>query len=228
MPFSFLPVMEDELALLMPNIGVRWERVIEILQQRPDLRAATLELPWCTSMIAVPESVFGFTHLTALRIVECFFLTAVSEGLGHLQALQVLELRGCFNLTGLPESLGQLGQLRTLNLAWCYRLRTLPESIGRLSALQELNLDHCLHLRRMPASLVNLSCTLTCMDRNDAGMTFPPAAVAAQGLPAVKHFMFGAHFSLIMLLLILAARRRRMRHPPAELWALVRDEFFLF
>jgi len=29
-----------------------------------------------------------------------------------------------------------------------------------------------------------------------------------------------------MLLLILAARKRRMRHPPAELWVLIRDEFF--
>jgi WD40 repeat protein len=33
---------------------------------------------------------------------------------------------------------------------------------------------------------------------------------------------------LKMLLLILAARRHRKRHPPAELWRLILDEFFLF
>jgi hypothetical protein len=44
-------------------------------------------------------------------------------------------------------------------------------------------------------------------------------------MAAIKAFLFAHHHPLKMLLLILAARRRRMRHPPAELWTLIRDEF---
>jgi hypothetical protein len=80
----------------------------------------------------------------------------------------------------------------------------------------------------MPTSVINLSCTLVYLSSAEADMFFPLAVVVAQGLSAVKRFMFRAQFAPIMLLLILAARRRRMRHLPAELWALMRDEFFLF
>jgi hypothetical protein len=220
--------MEAELAACMRHAYRRWRRILWILEQRPDLRTAALTLEECQDMTTVPESVFKLTNLTTLQIRSCLFLTAVPEGLGQLEALRVLDFSRCYNLMGLSKSLGQLTQLETLDLSWCCRLQELPPPVGQLHRLTHLNLAHCPRLRRMPTSMVNLSCTLVYLSRPGAGMFFPPAAVAAQGLSAVKRFMFGDQFAPIMLLLILAARRRRMRHPPAELWALVRDEFFLF
>ena len=67
--------------------------------------------------------------------------------------------------------------------------------------------------------------------RNDCwedlpSMVFPPQLVMWRGQREIKAFLLAHHHPLKMLLLILAARRRRVRHPPAELWVLIRDEYF--
>jgi len=58
-------------------------------------------------------------------------------------------------------------------------------------------------------------------------LTFPPESVARCGIPAVQAFLLAHHHPLKMLIMIMTARHRRMRRPPAELWALIRDEHFM-
>ena len=60
----------------------------------------------------------------------------------------------------------------------------------------------------------------------DTQWVFPPADVVEAGMPAIREFLLAHYHPLKILLLILAARRRRMRHLPAELWVLIREEFF--
>jgi len=153
-------------------------------------------------------------------------LTHLPESLGQLAALKTLYITSCRSLTGLPESLGQLTALTFLDLSWCGRLTRLPESLGHLAVLSTLDLSQCHALKRLPFSMTRLPDGLALYYRNIVS-TFPPKDVVEQGMPAIKAFLLTHHHPLKMLYLILSARRRRMRHPPAELWALIRDEYFM-
>jgi len=57
-------------------------------------------------------------------------------------------------------------------------------------------------------------------------MIFPPSHIAQRSPATVKTFLLAHHHPLKMLIMIMAARRRHMQRPSAELWVLIRDEFF--
>jgi len=61
-----------------------------------------------------------------------------------------------------------------------------------------------------------------------SALKFPPASIVSvdQGVSTIKTFLLAHHNALKIMMTILAARRRHMRHPPPELWVLIRDEFF--
>ena len=74
-------------------------------------------------MTRIPEGVFStLTVLTTLDLAWCASLTALPESLGQLRALTTLYLGGCTSLTALPGSLGQLRALTTLYLDHCRSL----------------------------------------------------------------------------------------------------------
>jgi hypothetical protein len=108
--------------------------------------------------------------------------------------------------------------------------------MGHLSALEQLNLSECKKLTTLPVSMAYLPFNVQVMwdlrmlppqwSRPDnRHWVFPPVDVVQAGMSAIREFLLAHHRPLKMLLLIMAARRRRMRHPPAELWVLITDEF---
>jgi len=142
----------------------------------------------------------------------------------QLTKLTTLDLRGCRALTGLPESLGQLAALTMLDVAFSGVTR-LPESLGRLTALSELHIGFC-QLTRLPFFIAHTPDSFLLEPGSCSPLTIPPRDVVRAGMPAIKMFLLARHHTLKMLLLILAARRRRVRHPPAELWVLICDDYF--
>jgi Leucine-rich repeat (LRR) protein len=116
--------------------------------------------------------------------------------------------------------------LTTLNLHWCDALTGLPESLGRLKMLAKLCLRRCTALAKLPASICQLS-ELKELDLSNSPITIvlERASVDHTSAGDVLRYMFTLHHPLKILLLVLSARRRRIRHPPAEIWNLVFEEF---
>jgi len=107
-------------------------------------------------------------------------------------------------------------------------LTRIPESLGHIPSLSILNitLEDCSCLTRLPFFFAFMRHLSQRHLRGLSALTFPPQTVITMGMPRIRKFLIKHHHPLKILLLILAARRRRMRHLPAELWALMRDDFF--
>ena len=87
----------------------------------------------------VPHRFFNESRgLTTLNLGFCSSLAALPESLGQLQALTELDLDNCSSLAVLPESLGQLQALTKLYLNSSSSLAALPDSLGQLQALTAL------------------------------------------------------------------------------------------
>jgi len=121
---------------------------------------------------------------------------------------------------------GQLAVLARLDLSWCAALTRLPESLCQLTALKSLRLRACRALTELPFSLGFLPQIPTTDFYLLSNLIIPPPAVVDEGFSAIRAFLVAHNYPLKILFLILTARRRRMRCLPAELWVLLRDEFF--
>ena len=80
----------------------------------------------------LPHRLFNESRgLTELNLRYCSSLAALPESLGQLQALTTLNLWGCSSLAALPESLGQLQALTTLDLRDCSSLADESKDLAR-------------------------------------------------------------------------------------------------
>ncbi|KAH8942600.1 hypothetical protein BDL97_13G001300 [Sphagnum fallax] len=131
-----------------------------------DLR--TLILSDCGALKELPEDIGKLLKLTELNLACCSSLKALPDSMFHLKELKHLDLSGCVKLEILPMEFGKLQGLVELNLSNCPQLRCLPDSIVHLSQLKTFRLLNCLNLKELPMefgklqSLVELE--LTCCD----------------------------------------------------------------
>jgi len=211
------------------------------------LEHAVLDFGRHETLTQLPDSVCGLCDLRRLKLSWCPLLIALPDKLGLLACLTHLHISNCIKLQSLPESLGQLKSLEDLHVGWCDSIVTLPGSLGCLSNLKILVLEYCFHLRELPETMRQLRrlirlCVIgcvrlkklpfcaetwpadTCIESH--AMEFPPIDVVKRGMHATRAYMQAHGCRLRMLILIMASRRRRLRHVPAELWVLIRDEYF--
>ncbi|CAM6077767.1 unnamed protein product, partial [Sphagnum tenellum] len=129
-----------------------------------DLR--TLILSHCGALKALPEDIGKLLKLTELNLASCSSLEALPGSMFHLKELKHLDLSGCVKLEILPMEFGKLKGLVELNLSNCPQLWCLDDSLVHLSQLKTFRLLNCLNLKELPMafgklkSLVELE--LTC------------------------------------------------------------------
>ncbi|XP_006853646.3 TMV resistance protein N isoform X1 [Amborella trichopoda] len=116
-----------------------------------------LQLPGCSNLKELPDSLGSLENLKELNLDFCSNLVEIPKSIGLLHNLVHLQLTRCFNLKELPDSLGSLANLKELNLNCCSNLVEIPKSIGLLHNLVHLQLTHCFNLKELPDSLGSLA-----------------------------------------------------------------------
>ncbi|XP_056289102.1 E3 ubiquitin-protein ligase LRSAM1-like [Pseudoliparis swirei] len=125
--------------------------------------------------------------LSTLKVLDLHQnkLTSLPEDIGKMASLQILNVEKN-RLKELPQSIGDLRLLQTLNLKGnC--LSALPSSVGSLSSLRTLDLSDNL-IEQLPDALVHIR-TLESFTLDAAMMSYPPAAVCADGTESIQRFL---------------------------------------
>ena len=136
-----------------------------------------LDLSWCGSLEALPNSLEKLSSLRLLDLSWCTRIKDLPSGLEKLTSLANLDLYCCQGLSTIPESIGQL-KLNSIDLGrtclkglpdefckfstlteldmCCSRLEKLLERFGELRSLRKLMLVSCHSLKNLPESFSEL------------------------------------------------------------------------
>ncbi|KAF3779335.1 Glucose-repressible alcohol dehydrogenase transcriptional effector [Nymphaea thermarum] len=108
-----------------------------------------LELNYCKSLKALPDSIGNLTRLKELKLVGCTSLSTLPDSIGNLRGLEELSLGSCRSLSTLPSSISSMSRLSTLVLSGS-GLEELPDSVRSLESLKRLGILNCRLRSRLP------------------------------------------------------------------------------